>query len=202
MIIGRQNDLIDTPEDSALANKIYGVTNKLVHSQKWGNDYIRTCLVDNIPFAAGKIGGIECSALQEYLSSGEQANWFKPMWWSTLASALYNNAGVFPEEKETINTWANRYSRSLMDIDLLGVWSPQFLEDHIIKRWAFMSTLCATRTLEPFYHGQPWSRALEAKKVLIISPFTETIGNQYQNKALIWGNLEREINPDFDMKFR
>ena len=33
--------LVDTPETSPLANKIYGVTNKIVHSQKWGNDCIR-----------------------------------------------------------------------------------------------------------------------------------------------------------------
>jgi|TARA_X000001388_G_scaffold25909_1_gene18132 hypothetical protein len=203
MTIGqqKQNNLIDTPEDSTLANKIYGVTNKLVHSQKWGNDYIRSCLIQSVPFAAGKIGGIECSAMQEYLRSKKKASWFKPMWWSTLASALYNNAGVFPETAHGLDHWAREYSDSLIDIDLMGVWSPQFQEDHIIKEWAFMSNLCATRALEPFYHSQPWTRALESKKVLIISPFVKTIGNQYKNKTKVWNNLEKDINPDFDIKF-
>ena len=200
--MNKEIKLFDTPEDSnPQVNTIYGASGKYVHPQLWGNNFIKENIKNHKAFSAGKLGGIECSAMQEYLLMGEKSNWNKPMWWSTLASAMHNNAGIFPETPKFINIWAKIFSESLIDIDLLGVWSPQFQEDSIIRHFAPFSNICATRALEPFYHADPWTSALEGKKVLVISPFTETIKTQYGRKDLIWGNLEGQINPDFEISF-
>ena len=190
----------DVPDETSFVNKKYGFANKLVNPHKWGNTYIKTKLLQCEPFIAGKIGGIECSALQEYFNNEFRANWFKKMHWTTLADAMFNNAGIYPQDSELLTRWSEIFSSSLANIDLLAVWNPQYHEDLIIVNWAPDSDLTTMRALEPFYHEDPWSLALESKNILVVSPFTDTIEAQYANKNKVWSNLEGPLLPDFELK--
>ena len=51
--------------------------------------------------------------------------------------------------------------------------------------------------LEPFFAPNPWTRALEGKKILVVHPFTETIEKQYNKRELIF---ENNLLPAFELK--
>jgi hypothetical protein len=52
--------------------------------------------------------------------------------------------------------------------------------------------------LEPYNHPQPWSYALEGKKVLVIHPFVESIKEQYKKRELLFPSPK--ILPAFELK--
>ena len=55
------------------------------------------------------------------------------------------------------------------------------------------------KDLEPFSNEEPWTSALENKKILVIHPFAESIKNQYEkNRDKIFNGVN--ILPDFELK--
>lgn len=52
--------------------------------------------------------------------------------------------------------------------------------------------------IEPYYHGDPWSSALEGQVVLVVHPFDETIRAQYSRRDRIFS--DRRVLPKFELK--
>lgn len=50
------------------------------------------------------------------------------------------------------------------------------------------SQFIALRLLEPFWSKQPWTKALENKKILVIHPFAEAISKQYNQREVLFNN--------------
>lgn len=72
------------------------------------------------------------------------------------------------------------------------------MEDYVIKTYAPQTQLSRLRAVEPYYHNNPWSKALEGKKVLVIHPFEKTIRSQYSKRKLLFTN--KDILPEFELK--
>ena len=51
--------------------------------------------------------------------------------------------------------------------------------------------------LEPIFTKNPWTKALEGKKVLVVHPFVDSITSQYQRKEKLFDN---NVLPDFDLE--
>jgi hypothetical protein len=51
-------------------------------------------------------------------------------------------------------------------------------------------------SLEPYYHTEPWSKALQGKRVLVVHPFAESISEQYEKRR---GTLfkNEDVLPEF-----
>jgi hypothetical protein len=58
--------------------------------------------------------------------------------------------------------------------------------------------LMELRGLEPYYHENPWSQALEGKKVMVFSPFANTMKKQYARRKSLW--KEERILPKFELE--
>ena len=54
------------------------------------------------------------------------------------------------------------------------------------------------RELEPWFFNNPWTKALEGKKILVIHPFENTIQSQYLNRDNIY--KDKNIVPKFELK--
>ena len=58
-----------------------------------------------------------------------------------------------------------------------------FMEEYILKNYAKESVvLTDPHTYEPYYFEKPWSSKLAGKKVLVVSPFADSIKKQYREK--------------------
>jgi hypothetical protein len=153
------------------------------------------------PMAAGKIGDTELEVLVKYESSGgDQEQFFR----STAEQGhemdlLYLNCGVFPKRADVLTRWAETYLEALGHIDFLAVWHNTG-EAEIADRYARQATLMSHRALESYYHAPPWTRALADKRVLVVTPFEETVLRQrgrHRGKDLFRDTPD--VFPDFEV---
>ena len=70
-------------------------------------------------------------------------------------------------------------------VDILGTWRPQEL---FFQKELRNSQFIALRLLEPFWSKQPWTKALEKQKILVIHPFAEAISKQYNQREVLFNN--------------
>ena len=129
------------------------------------------------PTTIGKIGNSEmvalhCALAKQNLNQGDLHN-------------IFTVAGVFPPTDIGLNDFLVEFSSSLSQVDVLAKWRDE-REDILISTYCPSASLVALRELEPFYWGNPWSKALEGKKVLVISPFIDTIYSQYDKRLYLW----------------
>lgn len=107
---------------------------------------------------------------------------------------MHNNAGFFPDKIEKIEQFCELMLNDIPEIDILGSWLKQesFFQKEIgnVKR-------IVLEDLEPFFSSNPWTSALEGKKVLVVHPFAETIKRQYQKRELLF---ENNLLPAFELK--
>lgn len=161
-------------------------------NQVEANQYIKTKIQSDEVLSAGKIGNseriglIQCS--QRSLDTFGMEN-------------LHYNAGVYPNDPTTLYQFCQTYAEAIKKINVFAQWMPDgvggFAESPIIDQLAPTSQRVHSRALEPFYHEDPWSSGLEGKRVLVVSPFKNSIEKQYQNRELLWE--DKSILPEFEL---
>src|SRR6266851_5549512 len=124
------------------------------------------------PCAIGKIGSGEMAALRHYLRRADSSGYCEfPEW---HVHNLYRIAGVYPPEARIFSRFCTVFAEALTHLDVLAVWF-NWGEYAAKRRFAPGAAVTALRALEPYYHSQPWSQRLAGKRVLVVSPFADTI---------------------------
>ena len=160
--------------------------------------YLFNKFESNKSFACGKIGNCELLCIYNYFIC--QHKNITPIQWSlNVIEETYNNTGVFPKTEEARIDFINQITNDLKDIDALAWWSMfnMDFEARFIKKNSPNCELIDLQSLEPFYSGSPWTEHLESKRVLVVSPFTDTIQKQYKIKNKLW--KDPRILPDFEL---
>jgi hypothetical protein len=108
---------------------------------------------------------------------------------------LKYNAGFFPINKSNLKRFYLTMLDSIKEVDLLGSWvsGENYFSDKLSH-----AQICSLADIEPYYHRNPWTKALQGRKVLVIHPFSESIKNQYLKNR---NNLfeDKDILPDFEI---
>jgi hypothetical protein len=162
-----------------------------------GSFYLYNKLKGNEPFAVGKIGNCELMCIYNYFYF-EQKN--QTVQWSpNVIEEIYNNTGVFPKTEQARLEFIEEMIKCLPNIDSLAWWSMFNLdfEARFIKKFSPNCELIDLQSIEPFYSGAPWTEHLKGKNVVVISPFVDTIVQQYKVKEKIW--QDPRILPDFNL---
>jgi hypothetical protein len=156
-----------------------------------------------------RFGSVEADALLRYIEMRSSTSRLRqvlsyvqgeigPFWWdATIRSQLYNNAGFFPVDQDHyLARFAETYLACCAKIDILGVWncSPHCFRLSPLHQQAITVPL---RDLEPYHQPQPWTRALENRRVLVIHPFVKTIEKQYLQHERLFANPK--LLPKFDL---
>ena len=114
-----------------------------------------------------------------------------------IGKGLSVNAGMFSNDSKGIQIFADRYLESICQADLYAIWCKE-TEEFIMRKYVKKAQPTLLGYLEPYYSSSIyWTSALEGKRVLVVSPFTDTIKKQYQYRKLIWP--EREVLPEFSL---
>jgi len=168
---------------------------KEVCKSELGNDKIYQLIISGKPFMAGRFGGNELRTCAEVLyekSGGKFGGLNK-----STRNKLKNGAGFFPDEPGYIYQFEKLLLEECSkEVDILGVWD-MFLMGEITKRYVHDAYYTELRAMEPYYFDNPWSRALEGKKVLVIHPFVETIRKQYERRVKIF--TDKNVLPEFEL---
>lgn len=118
-----------------------------------------------------------------------------PFWWDNkIRSLMLNNAGFFPANAENLARFANISLKCIKNIDVLGSW----LADEVrLANYFSNATIIRMTDLEPYYHVDPWSEALEGKRVLVIHPYEESITKQYKKHNVLF--KDPRVLPKFEL---
>jgi hypothetical protein len=155
-------------------------------SEKEGNDLILRGLWGSKPFMAGKTGSIELDCIHSYLKTGN--------WNPTLKQMMLINTGFFPTDDLSLTQFCEIFLKSLKQLDVIATW--RYEQDFLFPDYCTASPT-QLRSLEPYYHENPWSQALIGKKVLVIHPYEKSIISQYANRRLLF--KDPQILPDFSL---
>lgn len=152
-----------------------------------GNKHICKRISYNTPFMVGRLGAVEMRCVEKWMK--------RKQYTKKEIEQIYFAAGVFPNDKNTIDKFCELYVDSILHIDALSVWGIT-AEKKVIQKYCPSVTLMPLRALEPYYHENPWSKMLEGKKVLVVHPFVESMKRQYMNREKLFEN--DDILPKFD----
>ncbi len=188
-----------------------------VHSENEGGhsdeqEKIKKHLLDNKPGMLVRFGSIELYAFINYLQvSGQMLdsapysavryifdNCF-PNWFSIGSrNGMLCNAGFFPSDADNLRRWGELVLNDLKEIDVLFTWqeAERYIRRYIPKRTEYILN---SEMYWPYFFHNPWYRALEGKKVLIVSPFAETIKKQYKKRLQLFPGGGISL-PEFEMK--
>lgn len=108
------------------------------------------------------------------------------------------NAGIRPRTRQSYKIYGDLAFKAISNIDHLAVWCTDY-EASLINQSNYHFTLSEVEHFAPtMQEFQPhWIDALSGKKVLVISPFQESIQNQIPKISQIWPNRKWFIDSEF-----
>lgn len=160
-------------------------------------------LLADRPCMIARFGSVELQAVVDYLFpptlknasrfvKGEIPSWgYAP---STIRT-MHINAGFFPATKQMLDCFGALMLKCMPLVDLLGSWRP---EESLVMSYMPGVTRAPLYTLEPYYFDNPWTPALEGKKVLVVHPFEETIRKQHERYALLFE--DKRLTPKYELQ--
>lgn len=158
----------------------------LIYSEEEGNLLILKEILSENPFMCVRLGAVESRCIFNWMNNKSFS--------SKNIDSVYYAAGVFPQDEKTIKQFCEVYTHALKDADILGLWNVVG-EKKIMKKFCPSARLIPLRSIEPYYHKQPWSEVLKNKRVLVIHPFVDSIKKQYERKEKIFS--DNRILPEF-----
>ena len=167
---------------------------KLVTPDYVGNETIKKLIQGDKPFLVGRPGATEIYLILHGIMMNEGLRAIPK---DEDFKMAYINSGIFPRTIDFVREYAPYAAKTLGDCDLLNV-SYCVMEDYVYK--AYMKSeaeLTYIRALDYWRFKEPWTMALKGKKVLVISPFADTIQKQYEKRELLYENPE--ILPEFTL---
>jgi hypothetical protein len=162
--------------------------------------YLNEKFKSNEPFAIGKIGFNELKSIECYLN--------RKIFTDETKFKLFTNNGIFPQTDDFRIKYVDEMVKIIPFMDAMPHWVNEHLDNiakhlkdfeiNFIDKKSPNCRIIEMKSLEPYYSINPWSKHLEGKKVLVISPFAETIKKQYEKRKLLWE--DKTVLPDFDLK--
>lgn len=151
------------------------------------NKYLIKLIQKDKPFMITRVGiGAETyiSAIYKITNKIERS----------LIYSLNNNNGIYASNENQIINWCGHYIKSIEESNALATWENAVVKEQTILKPDGIPSI-HTRVLEPFYlcseNIKPWSHYLQGKKILIISPFVESIKSQNETNFQLFSDDRR-----------
>jgi hypothetical protein len=191
----------------------FGLQYKWTESEQ-DNDKLKSLLGGGNPFFIGRYGTIELGCfLKGFRVYNRHDNkslikiiksiiFSEPECWKlgSANKALQTNAGVFPLSEDTLKQFTEVYLDASKQLDLLASWQDN-------EKWlAEYGILNHPEKIDyniiefAFRLKDPWTEALEGKKVLVVSPFAQDIVRQYNSEHRDKLFTNKKFLPRFDLK--
>jgi hypothetical protein len=158
-----------------------------------GNNLIRQTILSSDHFFIGRLGGMELKAMKE---TEELSFGMRKKYTPELINGLKNNAGMFTNSDEGIRSFSKLMVKSLGMVTELGCWGVTG-ESYFVSQYAKNARLFFLGGLDSYIFSSPWTSALRGKKVLVVSPFSDSIKKQFEKRKLLFQNPD--TLPDFTL---
>ena len=168
-------------------------------------DCIRKLLLSDEPCMVARFGSVELQAVVDYLNSPSLKNALQfvkgevPAWGyapSTMRT-MFINAGFFPVSKPMLDRFGKLMVDCMPMVDILGCWR---IEEAFVQSYMPQAIRVPLYALEPYYFDNPWTPALEGKKVLVVHPFEDTIKKQHEKGRYEHLFADKRMTPKYELQ--
>ncbi len=174
-------------------------------NKEYSSELISKALLSNKPKMIARLGSTELSCMINYLGvkhpetyksiKGYITNQSPPWWWNpSTVSQMQQWSGFFPARIDKIEQFCELMIEDLHNVDILGSW---LKEESFFHSELSNAKKVMLEDLEPFFTPNPWTKALENKRILVVHPFSETIKSQYQRREVLFDN---GLLPQFELE--
>ena len=160
-------------------------------------------LISDKPCMIGRFGATESNILKNYIGINSKhrsaldfiSNKSAPWWWNKNILANFQMwSGFFPLDTLLVERYCKLVLSDIPEVNILGTWTAdkKLCEEQLVN-----ASKVEFEYLEPFFSTNPWTKALEGKKILVIHPFEDTIKSQYKKREFLFKN---NLLPKFELK--
>lgn len=163
---------------------------RMVSNQE-ANSYIFEKIKSGENFFAGRLGYSELAAMRAF-EFGNKAKY------ELTIQQIYEWSGFFPNDSRLGPVFLEEMIKSVKEVDLLAC-SEQLAENYFMNKYMEKNSVGVKSfdIMEPWRMDKPWSAALSGKKVLVVTPFDESVRQQYAVRdRLFFGT---DILPEFEL---
>ena len=142
-------------------------------------------------FFAGRFGLFELAAMRAYEFKNKDK-------YEIVMRQIYDCAGFFPNDLSLGERFLQEMKDAVREVDLLAC-SGQLAENYFMNKYMQKQAAGVVNfdVMEPWRYEKPWSAALKGKKVLVVSPFDESIREQYAIREKLFQGTE--VLPQFEL---
>lgn len=169
-----------------------------VMGKKKTNRWIADQLKGGEPFLAARFGNTELAVMTSVMKRRMFGN--SPQIQARFDEWFYRScegAGFFPPDPVLADRYTDLMLEACGQLDLIAMWHLQ-MEDYVITEYMPGVKVSFLNYLDPWRCKEPWTAALEGKKVLVIHPFEESIIEQYGKRELLFPGTK--TLPEFELK--
>lgn len=162
-------------------------------------------LLSSNPCMIARFGSVELQSVIDYLNPPTLKNAFRfikgdvPSWGyapSTMRT-MHINAGFFPATKNMLDRFGKLMTECMPVVDLLGSWRS---EESMVMQYMPQTIRVPLYALEPYYFDNPWTPALEGKKILVVHPFEDTIRKQHEKGRYEHLFVDPRLVPNYELQ--
>lgn len=174
----------------------------------WFNDndiireYILSKLESNKKFIIPRVSGIENNFavfIAMYSHCAENDKRYIESYLKNVTKTMKNNAGIKVSNLNSIATYSKQYLDAFENCELFCGWEmngicyPHIKDSHDYIKMRFASKkMVWSYALDVFHyvHSNPWTNALKGKRILIVSPFEESILQQIPLRKKLFDGVD------------
>lgn len=166
---------------------------------------IHEMLLSDKPCMIARFGSVELQAVVDYMFPPTAKNAIRfvkgeiPSWGYAPSTkrTMYINAGFFPATKPMLDRFGQLMQECMPLVDMLGSWRQ---EETVVMQYMPQTIRVPLYALEPYYFDNPWTPALEGKKVLVIHPFEDTIRKQHEKGCYEHLFADKRLTPNYELQ--
>jgi hypothetical protein len=173
--------------------------------------FIGNLIENGLSGLVGRLGGTEARFLGEYSKLKSLSRFGVPLSvsskisrrWKKRKVEIFNNAGFYSDSWLEIDRFYAEYVAALTNTDILGAWGVAFTWVESLALKSKEIEVIPVGYTAPWVEryvesetAEPWSQALDGKKVLVVSGFADSIKAQHVKYPNIYKGIKY---PKFDL---
>lgn len=167
--------------------------------------YLANKLSTNTPFVIPRIAGIEniYALMGDHIRKSKKVTNEVQNYIKKTTYSMKNNAGIHITSIESLLKYSDMYMSSFEHADLYADWEPWGAvynggQDEIAHKFKKDTIWACVFDIFHFIYSCPWTTALQGKRILLVSPFEESLRKQIAVRKHIFGI---DLFPDCTFEF-
>lgn len=152
------------------------------------NEQLKEWIREGKPFAVTRNGMSETAMF---------ASMEKDAFWGSRSVHKNDTSVNFNRDERQLIRYHDVLKEMYREADVICAWYTINMEEYVISKYIQDALLTKTHLVDLYDYADCWIRALKGKKVLIVSPFTDTILSQYPKRELL--HKDKDTLPEFTL---